>query len=79
MKKDVYVEVAFQHNDSYNENVYSFVNNINTHDGGTHEDGVKRALTRIINNYAKSDLLPSPHKKKYSKEHLLLLTFIYYF
>ncbi len=49
------LEVAMQYNDSYNSNVYSFTNNINTYEGGTHEDGVKRALTRIINNYAKSN------------------------
>lgn len=48
------LEVAMQYNDSYNASVYSFTNNINTYEGGTHEDGVKRALTRIINNYAKS-------------------------
>ena len=46
-------EVAMQYNSGYNDNIYSFVNNINTHDGGTHEEGVRRALTRIINNYAK--------------------------
>ncbi len=49
----VFFEVAMQYNTSYNENIYSFVNNINTHDGGTHEEGVKRALTRVINNYAR--------------------------
>ena len=52
---DVFFEVALQYNSSYNENIYSFVNNINTHDGGTHEEGVKRALTRIINNYARKN------------------------
>ena len=46
-------EVAMQYNDSYTDNIYSFVNNINTHDGGTHEEGVRRALTRLINNYAR--------------------------
>ena len=46
-------EVAMQYNSGYNDNIYSFVNNINTHDGGTHEEGVRRALTRIINAYAK--------------------------
>ena len=46
-------EVAMQYNSSYNDNIYSFVNNINTHDGGTHEEGVRRALTRLINNYGK--------------------------
>ena len=51
-ENDVFFEVAMQYNSSYKENIYSFVNNINTHDGGTHEDGVKRALTRLINNYA---------------------------
>ena len=42
-----------QYNTTYNANIYSFVNNINTHDGGTHEEGVRRALTRIINSYAR--------------------------
>ena len=46
-------EVALQYNSGYTDNIYSFVNNINTHDGGTHEEGVRRALTRIINSYAK--------------------------
>ena len=50
---DVIFEVAMQYTSEYNVNVYSFVNNINTHDGGTHEEGVKRALTRVINNYAR--------------------------
>ena len=49
----VFFEVAMQYTDAYNENIYSFVNNINTHDGGTHEEGVRRALTRVINSYAK--------------------------
>ncbi len=49
----VQFEVALQYNTGYNSNIYSFVNNINTHDGGTHEDGVKRALTRVINSYGR--------------------------
>ena len=54
----VMFEVALQYNSSYNDSIYSFVNNINTHDGGTHEEGVKRALTRLVNNYArKTNLL----------------------
>ena len=54
-KDGVMFEVAMQYNTSYNSNIYSFVNNINTHDGGTHEDGVKRALTRVINSYARKN------------------------
>ncbi len=50
---DIFLEVAMQYNSSYTDNIYSFVNNINTHDGGTHEEGVRRALTRLINNYAR--------------------------
>ena len=51
---DVSLEVALQYNETYNSSIYSFVNNINTPEGGTHEDGVKRALTRILNKYALS-------------------------
>ena len=52
---DIVIEVAMQYNDSYNPAIYSYTNNIHTHEGGSHEDGVKRALTRIINNYAKNN------------------------
>ena len=48
-------EVACQYNDGYNSNIYSFTNNINTYEGGTHEDGVKLALTRVINKYARNN------------------------
>ena len=51
----VFFEVAMQYNTTYSENILSFVNNINTHDGGTHEEGVRRALTRVINNYARKN------------------------
>ncbi len=51
---DIALEVALQYNDSYNPAIYSFTNNIHTPEGGTHEDGVKQALTRVINNYAKN-------------------------
>ena len=54
-KDNVIFEVALQYNSGYNQNIYSFVNNINTHDGGTHEDGVKRALVRVINAYARKN------------------------
>ena len=52
---NVQFEVAMQYNTTYNANIYSFVNNINTHDGGTHEEGVRRALTRVINSYARKN------------------------
>ena len=52
---DIKVEIAMQYNDSYSPNVYSFCNNINTGDGGTHEEGFRLALTRTINNYAKAN------------------------
>jgi DNA gyrase subunit B len=51
-KDDIGIELALQYNDGYNENVFSFVNNINTHEGGTHLTGLKSALTRTINNHA---------------------------
>ena len=51
-REDVEVEIAIQYNKGFNENVLSYANNINTIEGGTHEDGFKRALTRCINNYA---------------------------
>ncbi len=52
---DIEIEVAMQYNESYSSNIYSFTNNINTFEGGTHEDGVKMALSRVINNYAKKN------------------------
>ncbi|MEG2759537.1 MAG: ATP-binding protein, partial [Rikenellaceae bacterium] len=53
-KDDVPVEVAFQYNTGYSENVYSYVNNINTHEGGTHLTGFKRAMTRTLKKYAET-------------------------
>lgn len=57
MVNDVYVEVALQHNDSYTENCYSFVNNINTPEGGTHLTGFKNAITKTFNDYARKNKL----------------------
>ncbi len=51
-RDDIGIEIAFQYNDGYNDNVFSFVNNVNTHEGGTHLTGFKSALTRTINAYA---------------------------
>ena len=56
-EEDILIEVAMQYNDSYNAAIYSFTNNIHTTEGGTHEDGAKQALTRVINNYAKQNKL----------------------
>ena len=56
-EKDIKVEVALQYNETYNSSIYSFVNNITTPEGGTHEDGVRRALTRILNKYATNNNL----------------------
>ena len=57
MKDGVYVEVAMQHNDSYNDGTYSFVNNIITPEGGTHLSGFKNALTTTFNDYARNNKL----------------------
>lgn len=57
-ENDVSVEVALQYNDGFNSNIFSFANNIHTHEGGTHEVGFRTALTRVINDYArKANLL----------------------
>lgn len=54
-EEDISIEVAMQYNDGYTSNIYTFTNNINTIEGGTHEDGVRLALSRVINNYAKNN------------------------
>ncbi|MBI4376640.1 MAG: DNA gyrase subunit B, partial [Elusimicrobia bacterium] len=61
-KEDVVVDIAIQYNEDYSENVYSFVNNINTPEGGTHLAGFRSALTRVVNDYiTKNDLLKGKH------------------
>jgi len=67
-KNNVYVEVAMQHNDAYNESVYSFVNNINTPEGGTHLIGFKNALTKTFNDYARSEKLLKDSEQNLSGE-----------
>jgi DNA gyrase subunit B len=57
MKDNVYVEVAMQHNDSYSDNTYGFVNNITTPEGGTHVVGFRNALTKTFNDYARKNKL----------------------
>ena len=51
----IYAEVAMQYNDGYSANVFSFCNNVNTHEGGTHEEGFRLAITRVVNNYAREN------------------------
>jgi len=68
-KKDgVLVEVAMQHNDSYTENIYSFVNNINTPEGGTHLTGFKNALTKTFNDYGRKNKLIKDNEPALSGE-----------
>ena len=52
-RDEIHCEIALQYNDGYTENIYSFANNIHTHEGGTHESGFKSALTRVLNDYAR--------------------------
>lgn len=68
MKDGVQVEVAFQHSDSYSENCYSFVNNINTHEGGTHLAGFKSAVTKTFNDYARKNKLLKDSESNLSGE-----------
>jgi DNA gyrase subunit B len=65
---DITVEVAIQYTDTYHETILSFANNINTHEGGTHEQGFRTALTRVINNYAKSQKLLKENEDNLSGE-----------
>lgn len=67
-KDNIYVEVAMQHNDSYTENIYSFVNNVNTPEGGTHLAGFKNALTKTINEYARKNKLLKENEDNLSGE-----------
>ncbi len=69
-KDGVYVEVALQHNDSYTENTYSFVNNITTPEGGTHLAGFKNALTKTFNDYARKNKLLKDNEVNLSGEDL---------
>lgn len=68
IKEKVYVEVAMQHNDSYTENIYTFVNNINTPEGGTHLTGFKNALTKTFNDYARKNKLLKDNEPALSGE-----------
>ena len=68
VENDISIEVALQYNDGYNSAIYSFVNNIITPEGGTHEDGVKNSLTRIINSYAKQNKLVKDNDEPLSGE-----------
>lgn len=67
-RKDIYVEVAMQHNDSYQDSTYSFVNNIITPEGGTHLAGFKNALTKTFNDYARKNKLLKENESNLSGE-----------
>ena len=67
-RDNVYVEVSMQHNDSYTENIYTFVNNINTPEGGTHLTGFKNALTKTFNDYARKNKLLKDNEESLSGE-----------
>ena len=67
-KDGVYVEVSMQHNDSYTENIYTYVNNINTPEGGTHLTGFKNALTKTFNDYARKNKLLKENEDSLSGE-----------
>ena len=67
-KNGVYVEVAMQHNDGFNESVYSFVNNITTPEGGMHLEGFRRALTKIFNEYAREKKLLKDNEENLTGE-----------
>ena len=67
-REGVYVEVSMQHNDSYTEGIYTFVNNINTPEGGTHLTGFKNALTKTFNDYARKNKLLKENEDSLSGE-----------
>ena len=67
-KNGVYVEVAMQHNDSYNESIFTFVNNISTPEGGTHLQGFRNALTKTLNDYARGGKLLKDNEQNLSGE-----------
>lgn len=69
-KDDIYVEVALQHNDSYNEATLSFVNNITTPEGGTHLTGFKSAITKVFNDYARTNKLIKEKEENLSGDDL---------
>ena len=66
-KNNVYIEVAMQHNDGYNVNEYSFVNNVNTPEGGMHVMGFHNALTKTFNEYARKNKRPSTSMRERTK------------
>lgn len=67
-KETVQAEISLQYTDSYTESIFSFANNINTHEGGTHESGFKTALTRVINDYARKHNLLKDSENNLSGE-----------
>lgn len=70
-EQDIVVEIAMQYNDTYNSTIYSFCNNIRTGDGGTHEEGFRMALTRVLNNYAKANKYLKENDDSYTQDDAL--------
>ena len=65
---NIFTEVSIQYNDSYNPSVYSFCNNIHTHEGGTHEEGFRLATTRVINQYAREQKMLKDNEENYTSD-----------
>ena len=70
-EQDIVVEIALQYNDTYTANIYSFCNNIRTSDGGTHEEGFRMALTRVLNAYAKANKFLKENDDNYTQDDTL--------
>lgn len=67
-KTEIFAEIALQYNDGYSDSIYSFCNNIHTHEGGTHEEGFRMALLRVINKYAREFKFLKDNDENYTSE-----------
>jgi DNA gyrase subunit B len=67
-EEGIFAEIAMQYNDGYSVNVYSFCNNIHTHEGGTHEEGFRLAMTRVINNYGRDNKILKENEENFTSD-----------